>query len=142
MADALKVSLVPRVTELHGLSRMVEEFGDANGLPEPTVFMINLALDELVTNSVMHGFSGVRDPRIDIGLQVEGDRLLLTVEDNGRRFDPTADTNPDLESDLVNRPIGGLGLHLVKSFANRMHYEYRDGRNCLALEHDLERKAE
>ncbi|MYD72445.1 MAG: ATP-binding protein [Acidobacteria bacterium] len=140
--EALQVSIMPRVTELQALSRRVEEYGDARGLPEPTVFVINLALDELITNSVMHGFTGVGDPHIDIGLLVEGNSLKLTVKDNGAPFDPTADTDPDLDSSLEDRRIGGLGLHLVKSFANRIHYEYVDGQNCLTLEHDLQRASE
>lgn len=140
--DALHISMVPRVTELQNLSRRVEEYGDAVGLPEPTVFVINLALDELITNTVMHGFNGVGDPHIDINLRIDGDSLLLRVRDNGARFDPTADTNPDLDSALEDRRIGGLGLHLVKSFANRVHYEYVDGENCLTLEHHLPRTSE
>lgn len=140
--DALHISMVPRVTELQNLSRQVEEYGDAQGLPEPTVFVINLALDELITNSVMHGFNGVGDPHIDIILRVDGDSLLLTVRDNGAPFDPTDDTNPDLDSALEDRRIGGLGLHLVKSFANRIHYKYVDGQNCLTLEHDLQRTSD
>ena len=141
MPDALHVSIVPRVTELHKLSRLVEEYGDSRGLPEPTVFMVNLALDELITNSCMHGFGGVAEPRIDIGIHVEGDTLVLAVEDNGAPFDPTADTKPDLASALEDRQIGGLGLHLVKTFASRLRYEFVDGRNCLTLEHDFQRMA-
>ena len=140
--DGLQVSIVPRVTELQRLSRLVEEYGDACGLPESTVFVINLALDELITNSVMHGFAGVGNAHIDIGLRVNGDCLKLTVKDNGARFDPTADTNPDLDSPLADRRIGGLGLHLVKNFASRIHYDYIDGRNCLTLEHQLQRPPE
>ena len=139
MPDALHVSMVPRVTELPNLSRMVEEYGDASRLPEPIVFIVNLALDELITNSVMHGFTGVGEPRIDISLHVEADTLVMTVEDNGAPFDPTVDTNPDLTSSLVDHQVGGLGLHLVKTFANRIRYEFVDGRNCLTLEHDLQR---
>lgn len=133
---------MPRVTELQDLSRKVEEYGAAQGLPEPTVFVINLTLDELITNSVMHGFNGVGDPQININLRVDGDSLLLTVKDNGSPFDPTADSNPDLDSALEDRRIGGLGLHLVKSFASRVHYEYVDGQNSLTLEHDFQRASD
>ena len=138
MPDAFHVSMSPRLTELRNLSRMVEEFGDSQGLPEPTVFVINLALDELITNAVTHGFTGVKDPRIDIGLRQDGQMLVLTVEDNGHPFDPTAESEPDLESPLADRQIGGLGLHLVKTFATRIDYRYVDGRNCLTMEHDLQ----
>ena len=141
MPDEFHVSLAPRLTEVRKLSRMVEEFGDSQGLPEPIVFVINLALDELITNAVTHGFTGVTEPRIDIGLRVDGLTLVLTIEDNGHPFDPTADSHPDLDSPLEAREIGGLGLHLVKTFASRVDYRYLDGRNCLTLEHDLEQES-
>ena len=106
------------------------------------MFVINLALDELITNAVTHGFTGVTEPRIDIGLRVDGRTLVLTIEDNGQPFDPMADSHPDLDSPLEAREIGGLGLHLVKTFASRVDYRYVDGRNCLTLEHDLEQESE
>lgn len=99
--------------------------------------MINLALDELITNTVSYGLRGVSRPKIDITLQVSENTLVLTMEDNGRPFDPTRNTNPDLSSAVDERPVGGLGLHLIKTFADRVDYEYSDGKNRLVMEHDL-----
>ena len=62
---------------------------------------------------------------------------MLIVEDNGQPFDPTQEVPTDTTSPLAERPIGGLGLHLVKSFANRLSYEFADGRNRVIVEHDL-----
>ena len=67
----LHVSLPAKLTEVRNLSAAVEEFGDANQLPLPTVFVINLALDELITNAVTHGTFDVPDPAIDIHLIAE-----------------------------------------------------------------------
>ena len=90
LKDELRVSLSPpRLSALRDVSRMVEAFGAANGLPESRVYMLNLALDELITNSVNYGFDGVAEPRIEITLWVSGRLLVLTLTDNGRRFDPT-----------------------------------------------------
>lgn len=122
---------------MRGLAQMVEEFGDANKLPDRQIYLINLALDELITNIVSYGMRGVARPRIEINLQVNGTLLTLSMEDNGSRFDPTENTNPDLDSPVDERPVGGLGLHLIKTFADRVRYEYSDGRNRLTLEHDL-----
>ena len=135
--DELRVTLSPRLSAVRGLAQMVEEFGDANELPEQQIYMINLALDELITNTVSYGLRGVSHPQIEITLRVRGTLLVLTIVDNGHRFDPTVDTNPDLSSGVAERPVGGLGLHLIKTFADRMRYEYSDGKNRLTLEHDL-----
>ena len=137
MMAEFHVSLSPRLSAVRSLSRMVEEFGDANRLPHPKIYMINLALDELITNSVTYGFDGVADPKIEVTVRIDGDTLVLTTLDNGRRFDPTASESPDLDAPVEERPIGGLGLHIVKTFADRVVYKFEDGRNRLTLEHDL-----
>ena len=135
--DELHIALSPRLSAVRGLSQMVEEFGDANNVPEPKIYMVNLALDELITNSVSYGFGGVAHPKIGITLRVSATKLVLEMEDNGTKFDPTQDTNPDVSSSVEDRSVGGLGLHLVKSFADRVSYEFADGKNRLVLEHDL-----
>ena len=138
MSNELRVTLPARVSELRDLATMVEDFGDANNLPAPKVFAINLELDELITNTVTHGsFEAGIDPRIDIHLRVESDILILTMEDNGSPFDPTLDTDPNTAAPLESRNVGGLGLHLVKNFANRISYEFVEGKNRSTLEHDL-----
>ena len=135
--DELRVSLSPRLSTVRGLAQMVEEFGDANRIPDRQIYLINLALDELITNVVSYGLRGVAQPRIEIILRVNGRLLTLIMEDNGGKFDPTESTNPDLSSSVDERPVGGLGLHLIKTFADRVQYEYANGRNLLTLEHDL-----
>ena len=138
MSNELRVTLPVRVSELRDLATMVEDFGDANNLPAPKVFAINLELDELITNTVTHGsFEAGIDPRIDIHLRVESDILILTMEDNGKPFDPTFATEPNTTSPLESREVGGLGLHLVKSLADRVSYEFVEGKNRSTLEHDL-----
>ena len=135
--DELRVSLSPRLSAVRSLAQMVEEFGDANKLPDQQIYMINLALDELITNTVSYGLRGVARPRIEVGLQVHDSWLVLSIVDNGEKFDPTENTNPDVSSPVDERPIGGLGLHLIKTFADRVRYEYSGGKNRLTLEHDL-----
>ena len=137
MADELRVKIPARLSEVRELSSLVETFGDANGLPDPTVFVINLALDELITNTVTHGFGGVTDAEIRVTMRVAAGTLILVVEDNGRPFDPTQDTNADVTSSLEERAVGGLGLHLVKTFADHVSYEFVEGRNRLTMERDL-----
>ena len=135
--EDLHVTLSPRLSAVRNLSRMVETFGNANQLPEPKIYMVNLALDELITNAVTYGFDGIACPKIEITVRVTDTALVLTMVDNGTKFDPTADTHPDVSSGIAERAIGGLGLHLVKTFADRLSYEFVDGRNRLTLEHDL-----
>jgi serine/threonine-protein kinase RsbW len=133
-----RVSVSPRLSGVANVSRMVEAFGDANGLPEPQVYVVNLALDELIANAVTHGFADVANSRMDIELRVEEGTLVLSLTDNGAPFDPTRYSEPaDTESPLEQRSIRNLGLHLVKSLADRVTYEFTGGRNHLTMERDL-----
>ena len=135
----LRVSVAPRLSGVGNVSRIVEEFGDANGLAEPQVYAVNLALDELIANAVTYGFAEVPHPRIDIALRVDGDRLVLTLTDNGAPFDPTRHAEPaDTESPLEERSVANLGLHLVKALAHRVSYEFSAGRNRQTMERSLE----
>ena len=107
----LRLSVAPRLSGVGNVSRIVEAFAEENGLSEPQVYAINLALDELIANAVTYGFAGVTRPRIDIGLRVDGDRLVLTLTDNGAPFDPTRQVAADTESPLDERSAANLGLH-------------------------------
>ena len=142
MSDEFHVSIPARLSEVRELSRLVEAFGDANGLPDPKVYVINLALDELIANTVMYGLEEVSEAEIAITLRVAAGKLILIMEDNGKWFDPTQDTQADVSSTLEDRAVGGLGLHLVKSLTDRMSYEFANGWNRLTLEHDLTPAAE
>jgi anti-sigma regulatory factor (Ser/Thr protein kinase) len=134
----LRVSVAPRLSGVGNVARIVEAFGEENGLAEPQVYAINLALDELIANAVTYGFAGVTHPRIDIGLRVDDERLVLTLTDNGAPFDPTRHAgSADTESPLEERSADNLGLHLVKSLADRVSYEFTAGRNRLTMEREL-----
>ena len=143
MSD-LHVSLPAKLTEVRNLSSAVEEFGDENRLPLPTVFVINLVLDELITNAVTHGTFNVPDPTIDIHLKTDRDVVTLIMEDNGSPFDPTTVDAADVDttSVLEDRAVGGLGLHLVRTFAHEMAYEFVDGRNRLTVHHHIKSEPE
>lgn len=139
MPKFLDVKLHARLSEVRSVAAMVETFGEDNDLPMRTIFVINLALEELITNTVIHGrFTNVQEPTVGVRMAVHPDVVILVMETSGDRFDPTVDTNPDIDSELESRSVGGLGLHLVKTLADRVAYEYADDVNRLTLEYDLE----
>ena len=64
----------------------------------------------------------------------EGGRVTAEVEDDGRPFDPFADApTPDLEQSLDERPVGGLGVHLIRSFMEEVGYRREGERNLVSL---------
>ena len=96
-------------------------------------FALQLCLEEAVANVIMYG--GAKDERLEIAVELErnGGTLVARIEDTGRQFDPTQLPPPLMAKSLAEAKVGDLGIHLVRSFANGMDYEHRDGRNRLTL---------
>ncbi len=130
------------LAELDRLQEFLDAYCDRTGLPDNTRYHLILVLEELLINSVRHGRCDPRAQAIRIGLQREGDRLLIAFSDNGVPFDPSTAPPPNLTQDLLRRPIGGLGIHLVRSLVPEIRYERRDGRNCLFLAKPIETQVE
>lgn len=140
MINELRFSLAPELSDIGNLFRMIETFGEANELPEPKVYVVNLMLDELVTNLVMHGNSNDGTLTADIRLQVGAGGITLTVADDGQPFDPTAAEAPDVDAALEDRQVGKLGLHFVKSLADHVSYRLENGRNLLTISVETDTK--
>ena len=136
--DELRIELAPKVSLLSSIAEMVEAFGEENGIPDQQIFLINLEIDELITNYVRHSLLKVSQPRMELTVQEHEGKVILTVLDTGPPFNPLTAPPPDLSDDLDQRKMGGMGLHLVRSYCDRIHYELVDGYNRLTLEHDLQ----
>jgi serine/threonine-protein kinase RsbW len=83
---------------------------------------VRLVLEELLVNTVRHGYPDGRDGRIDIHLDIRKDAVCLELRDDAAPFDPLLHEPPDLPGDIAEREIGGLGLHLARSIATDFAY--------------------
>lgn len=130
------------LAELDRLRDFLESFYNRVAMPDDIRFHVAVALEELTINSIMHGRCDPQDRAIQISLEWDGARLLITFSDNGAPFDPLSVPAPDLKQEIASRPIGGLGVHLVRSLIPQIRYERRNGRNCLFLIKPVERPAD
>jgi len=130
---ALSVTLVNDRSEIERLSRLVDAFGEAEGLQPDAIFSLNLALDEVVTNIIRYAHDDGRQHPIVVRLTLEPGVLTVEVEDDGRAFNPLEAPAPDLHASIEERPIGGLGIHLVRSVMSSVEYRREDGRNMLTM---------
>ncbi len=113
----------------------VEELGEREAWPESLTFKVNLVLEELGLNILNYGGKGTeRRPEIEIVLTSEDHALTIEVVDDGNPFDPLEDSlDPDVAAAMEDRPIGGLGIHLVRSLMDDLHYQRDAGKNRLTL---------
>lgn len=130
---SITIRITASVSEIERLNRLVRQFGELHELPSRILYAVNLALDEAVTNVVLHGYEGKDGGKVAIRIDIADGRLTATVEDAGLEFDPLSLPTPNLQAPLEERAIGGLGIHLMRSLMDEVAYSRRDSLNVLTL---------
>lgn len=109
------------------------EFAEAHGLATPVRRSLHVALDELLSNTIMHGFAGQEGGEVTVEAALDTDRVCVTLTDDGRPFDPLGMAAPDTTLTTQARRIGGLGIHLVRRMMDEVSYHRRADRNVVVL---------
>jgi serine/threonine-protein kinase RsbW len=121
---------------LAGLGRLLDRLAAAAvaaGVADGPRHRVLLAADELVSNVLNHR-EGRDRPRVNLRLESVAGGVRLEIEDDGPRFDPFSVADPATDQTLEDRPIGGLGLLLVRTLAAEGRYERRGERNVVTLD--------
>src|SRR4051812_6168956 len=129
----ITLRLRAEVPEIERLNRLVRQFGELHELPGRTLYAVALALDELVSNVVLHGFDDPIGQEITVSIEVSGREVHGVVSDAGREFDPLNAPPPDLDLPLEQRSLGGLGIHIVRSLMDHTEYRRENGKNFLTV---------
>ena len=90
-------------------------------------------LDELFANVVSHGYPDAVQGHIEVTLSLRGDRLVIEFVDDGTLFDPLASPAADLSLPVEERPIGGIGITIVRALVDEISYARQRNRNFLTL---------
>lgn len=131
---SLSTKLKIHLGETKLVGKIVREFGQWHEVPEETLFVMKLSIDELVTNIVTHSPKQPPAPEeIVIRLSTAKNELRAEVEDDGSEFNPLELPAPDVALPLEARSPGGLGIHLVRSLMDHVDYERVGQRNRLRM---------
>ena len=134
MVANLTLNMEAQLTEIERIQAAVKILSQAEGWAPELLFQIELVLEEIGTNIIKYGQDGDRETDIDITLTSDSKSLRLEIVDSGKPFDPFADAPaPDLDSPVPDRPIGGLGVHLVQELMDEAYYRREDGKNKVTL---------
>jgi len=119
--------------ELQRLTAWLDGFCERHKIPQEAHYHLNIVAEELVLNAIKHGRCSPSQGAIQINLRLSGQELDITMTDTGIPFNPLDAPPPDLTGSLADRPIGGLGIHLVRSLVNSVEYKREGGENQLRL---------
>lgn len=121
------------INEVPLLGEWVEQMCEKFDLPMSAMFQLNLALEEAVVNVMNYAYPGKEGMPVWLTMETSEAGLVMTLEDEGMEFDPTSSDEPDLTLSVEERPIGGLGIFLVKNIMKEVKYERCGNRNVLKM---------
>jgi serine/threonine-protein kinase RsbW len=128
-------TVAPDLAAIPPLIEWVEQRCQEAGVGSALIFKMMLAIEEAAINVVSYGFAEVPPPhRIRVRLDIDEARCAAELIDNGRPFDPSAAPPPDVAEPLEEREPGGLGIHLLRTMADRIEYRRENGENRLRIE--------
>lgn len=117
---ALKINN-PDLDDLEQFRQFLDsQLSDLNVHPD-AIYDILLATTEAITNIILHGYQGEHGPA-EVEVKREDDSVVVYIRDEAPQFDPTQIPPPDLARPLEDRPMGGMGIHLMRQFLDRLLY--------------------
>jgi anti-anti-sigma factor len=136
------ITLAADLAELVRVMQMIDEFCAGVAVNASDVSALHLALEEIVTNVITHGYRNDAARSFTVRLEaIAADRIRAVVTDDAPAYNPLARAEVETHLPLESRPVGGLGVHLVKKLMDVCTYERRDGQNVFFIERKLSRTA-
>ena len=134
MAGDFHFTLKNQLSDLAPLADQVRAAIADLGLTERDFFCIDLVCDELITNTIKYGYDDTAEHEIAVNVSIQPNEIVIELEDDGHPFNPLDNAAPDTNLALQERPVGGLGIHLLREMMDRCEYRHTDGKNCVTFQ--------
>ena len=122
------------VDNLSEVLGFVDEQLEAADCAMKVQMQIDLAVEEIFVNIANYAYDPETGPAtVRVDVTPDGSTVTITFVDNGVPYDPLAKADPDITLSAEDRPIGGLGIFMVKKSMDEVSYEYKDGKNRLTI---------
>ena len=127
------ITLTNDIEQVPQLADFVDMVCEEVGFDPTMTIQMNLAIEEAVVNVMTYAYPTGTIGNVNIEAQANDERLKFIITDSGIPFDPTTKSEVDTTLSAEKRPIGGLGIHLVRQLMDSINYERVDGKNVLTL---------
>lgn len=121
------------IKQISLLAEFIEKIAEEKQLDETLAMNLNMALEEAVTNVILYAYPKGTDGLVDIEAILKEHSLEFIITDSGVPFDPTAAPEADITLSADERPIGGLGIFMVRKLMDEVHYQRVDDKNVLKM---------
>jgi anti-sigma regulatory factor (Ser/Thr protein kinase) len=123
------------IADLHRVSEWMQDAARQAGLNDDAAYRADLCVHEAVANVIRHAYAPGNAGAFEVSMIAGdgGEGLEVTLADEGRSFDPLQHPAPPEPAGIENLPVGGLGIHLMRSFADGLEYRRAGARNLLVM---------
>jgi anti-sigma regulatory factor (Ser/Thr protein kinase) len=122
------------INEINQIEIIVDRINTTHSISEKVNYHLNLILEELISNMILYGFLQKSASNfIDVLIQMNQNELSIQLIDNGISFNPLEQETVNINKNLEERAIGGLGIFFVKTFAKKIKYKRINEQNHLSL---------
>ncbi|MBW1971503.1 MAG: ATP-binding protein [Deltaproteobacteria bacterium] len=127
----LKIKLPAKIENLRRFIDFVSDYAKQNQFSDERIKEIELATEEALVNISKYAYpNDIGD--IELRCQMQDNNILvIEIIDNGIPFDMNSVSEPDLNSSILNRNVGGLGIHLIKKMVDKINYKREKDKNHL-----------
>jgi anti-sigma regulatory factor (Ser/Thr protein kinase) len=136
------IELMSRQSELEKFREFLSGLLSEQGASAEIVEEFYLIGEEILVNIMTYGHDAGQDHCIQVSLELVGQMVRLSFRDDGKAFNPLEVPEPDLDAPIEDRPIGGLGVYLVKELSESVSYERQGRYNTLTVEKKLRAEEE
>lgn len=128
-----KLVLLNEISEIGKLPDFVDAAAEEAALDPAMAMSLNLAIEEAVTNVISYAYPPGERGEVVLEADLQDGRLVFVLRDAGKPFDPTAQPLADITLGVEDRPIGGLGIFLVRQIMDAVEYRREQGENILVM---------
>ena len=129
MGVELRLTILNDLEELVRVNDCATQLLEGARVAAKKVYLTCLALEEILSNVIRHGYEDEAVHEIAVSIREDDGIVELEIVDDGKEFDPRAAPEVDVLAPLADRPVGGLGIHLLKHMIGDIRYERSNGRN-------------
>lgn len=132
MDRAATLVIAPDLDEIPRVTAAIDEAMRASAFSDDAILDLQLAVEEAIANTVIHGYRGAAG-EVTIAIHATQGAVEVRIEDRAPPFNPLLLPEPDLGADLDERQIGGLGVYLIRQVVDEVVYRYTGKKNILTL---------
>jgi anti-sigma regulatory factor (Ser/Thr protein kinase) len=121
------------LAEIESLTEAIVRYCNENGVDDSACYDVRLALEEAISNTIKYGYEGQEVRTIHVRAGFENYKLFLEIEDDANAFNPLEAPPPDLSLPVEKKPVGRLGIYLMRSVMDEIDYKRTATKNILRM---------